>query len=44
MKIASPSRVERIEQRLTSVFESPEGELSSRAAMPSTKAFGIAAK
>lgn len=44
MKIASPSRVERIERRLTSVFESPEGELSSRGTMPSPRAFGFAGK
>ncbi|BDA87062.1 bifunctional uridylyltransferase/uridylyl-removing enzyme [Aureimonas sp. SA4125] len=44
MKIVSPSRTERIESRLISVFDSPEGEISSRGTMPSPQAFGIPAK
>ncbi|MEX6505708.1 [protein-PII] uridylyltransferase [Jiella sp. M17.18] len=41
-KVTSTARAERIEARLTWVFEHPEGEQSSPAAMPSERAFGIA--
>ncbi len=40
-KITSESRMERIEMRLTGVFEEPEGEVSSHVSMSSPKAFGI---
>ncbi|MCB8840806.1 [protein-PII] uridylyltransferase [Aurantimonas sp. VKM B-3413] len=41
-KVTSESRAERIEARLTRVFEHPEGEETSSSVMPSAKAFGIA--
>ena len=40
-KITSETRMERIEMRLTGVFEEPEGEVSSHAVMSSPKAFGM---
>ncbi|WP_152046662.1 [protein-PII] uridylyltransferase [Aureimonas psammosilenae] len=43
MKIVSPARMERIEHRLTRVFEEPEGEATSPSQMDSAKAFGIPA-
>ncbi|WP_102959776.1 [protein-PII] uridylyltransferase [Mangrovicella endophytica] len=43
MKVVSDTRTDRIVRRLTSVFEEPEGEISSPSVMPSTKAFGITA-
>ncbi|GGE21783.1 bifunctional uridylyltransferase/uridylyl-removing enzyme [Aureimonas endophytica] len=41
MKITSASRMERIQRRLTAVFEEPDGEATSPASMASARAFGI---
>ena len=41
MKVAAASRIERIERRLKSVFDNPEREMSSGAASPSARAFGL---
>ncbi|WP_425482814.1 [protein-PII] uridylyltransferase [Aureimonas leprariae] len=41
MKVSSESRIERIVRRLTAVFEEPDGEATSPAAMRSDRAFGI---
>ena len=41
MKIVGEGRSERIRRRLLSVFDSPEGEVSSPSAKPSPVAFGF---